>query len=289
MQKRHSILILGDSYSHMGLWVEAMRERLGGADIVNLGVSSATVRDRESDRVAHPYTSRPMPDDNEGNHNTLACQVEKLKRLMVGTDLDEGEQAIYQTPAEHPDIIILEGGMNDVSDAADVAAGYGQQFTKHMTDVWISNGYEEELRKGDIYIKRPLEEVDRTCFAGAYRYLMETLSGMFPRAQFFFTTASRMGYWFYDVNDVRDKTAAQQRECARLCGAAVIDWNACGAINTVTNCPPGDGTKENPYPNVCLHGPDTDDGMHPNDFGAKKYGALAANMIRLYYLGIDTF
>lgn len=287
MTKTHNLLILGDSYSELGTWVEAMRQKLGGASIVNLGVSSASLKDREADRLAHPYTSRPTSADNSGNRNTVSCQIEKLKRLMAGTDLDEGEQPLYQSPADYPDIIILEGGMNDTFDSDEAVATYGEQFVTLVSDVWIKDGYDEVVKKGSTYIKRPLEEVDRTCFAGIYRYLVEQLSALFPKAQFFFTTASRMGYWFYDINAVRDKTAAQQRECARLCGAAVIDWNACGGINTITNYPPGDGTRENPYPNVCIHAPDTDDAMHPNAFGAKKYGVLAAKMIELYYLDID--
>ena len=285
----HNLLILGDSYSEMGLWVDAMREKLGGANIVNLGVSCACIKDREADRKAYPYTSRPSMADNPGNHNTLACQIEKLKRLMAGTDLDKGEQAVYQNEADYPDIIIIEGGMNDTYDSEETVAAYGEQFIKYVSDVWILEGYEKALKKGNTFIKRPVDEVDRTCFAGAYRYLVEELGALFPKAQFFFTTASRLGYWSYNINEVRDKTAAQQRECARLCGAAVIDWNACGGINTIVNCPPGDGTREHPYPTVCIHAPDTDDAMHPNALGAKKYGALAANMIKLFYLGVDRF
>jgi len=289
MDKIHNVLVLGDSYAELGGWVEAMRRKLGGANIVNLGVSSASLKDRYGDRETYPYTSRPSSSDNSGNRNTIACQVEKLKRLMAGVDLDKGEQMVYQDEAAYPDIIIIEGGMNDTFDSCEVVASYQTQFVRYIVDVWIKDGYEAEVKKGNTYIKTPLEDVDRTCFAGAYRYIVEELSALFPRAQFFFTTVSRLGYWFYDINDVRDKTAEQQRKCARLCGAAVIDWNACGAINTITNYPPGNGTKEAPYPTVQIHTQDTEDAMHPNRYGAQKYGVLAANMIRLYYLGMDEF
>lgn len=287
MSKPRNLLILGDSYSQIGAWVTAMAKKLGDVNIVNLGVSSASLKDREADRIAYPYSDRPTMEDNSGNHNTIACQIEKLKRLMAGIDLDQGESPVYQSPADYPNVVIIEGGMNDLPDSDETAAAYSQQFVKFVKDVWIKEGYEETVKKGDTYIKRPLDEVDRTCFAGAYRYLVEELTTLFPQAQFFFTTASRMGYWFYDINAVRDKTAAQQRDCARLCGAAVIDWNACGGINTIANSPTGNGTEADPYPQVIIHGPDTDDAMHPNDRGAKKYGSLAANMIQLYYLDID--
>ena len=57
--------------------------------LVNLGVTSATIKDRQADRTAYPYSDRPTS-TGTGNINTLASQVQKLKRLMKGTDLDSG-------------------------------------------------------------------------------------------------------------------------------------------------------------------------------------------------------
>ena len=152
MAKIHNLLILGDSYSELGTWVEAMKQKLGGANIVNLGVSSASLKDREADRTAHPYCSRPSSADNSGNRNTVSCQIEKLKRLMAGNDLDEGEQPLYQNESDYPDIIIIEGGMNDTYDSDETVATYAEQFVTYVSDVWIKDGYDEIVKKGDTYI-----------------------------------------------------------------------------------------------------------------------------------------
>ena len=94
-----------------------------------------------------------------------------------------------------------------------------------------------------------------------------------------------MGYFYYDVNERRDKTAEQQRVCAKLCGANIIDWNADGQINTIINYPSGSGTQTDPY--RTSGSVDTTDGMHPNDRGGKKYGRLAGKVILQKYLDLD--
>ena len=280
------ILILGTSYSAGKQWVKGMvnqLQRVTDVEVVNLGVSSASVRDRYKDHSAYPYTPRPISSDNEGNHNTLACQVAKLKRLMGGTDLDEGESPVYQGTS--PNIIIIEGGMNDWIDSDEAVANYGLQFTKKVDNVWVKNP-SGEVYKGSCYVKTPIEEVDRTTFAGAYRYLCEELQTMFPDAQVFFTTVSRLGYsHMYDINGTRNAQAEQQRKCAELCGVSVIDWCAEGQISTVTSYPTGSGTETDPY-TILANQPDTYDGMHPTERGGKKYGRLAAQVILNRFMNI---
>ena len=284
-----NILILGDSYSQNGgNWVGSMmKEFKEGSKYISLAVSSATIRDKYSDRATYPYTSRPSSSDNTGNKNTLACQIEKLKRLMNGTDLDKGEEQLYKTVSEYPNIIIIEGGMNDKFDSDSKEQEYIHQFEIKKENVYIAQKKSSQPTLGSVYIKPSLDDIDRTCFAGAYRYLVEQLLTLFPNAQVFFTTCSNLGYYNNSVIETRYKVRAQQIKCAELCSASIINWGLDGQISNIVNYPSGSGTKENPYIWGQLQGnnTDTDDLMHPNKRGGKKYGKLAALIIKQRFLG----
>lgn len=289
-------LILGDSYSQtsptngtLSAWVSVYKNALPeGSTVISLAVSSASVKDKSNDRAAFPYTDRPVSSNSTGNLNTLACQIQKLKRLMAGTDLDAGETKLYPTSDTYPHVIILEGGMNDSPDSDAVAATYISQFTKQFTNVYIKRSADATAALGSVYGKTPMAEVNRTCFAGAYRYALDELSVLFPNAQIFIVTASRLGYWTTDVNTNRSKTAAQQRVCAELAAASVIDWNAEGQINTIVNYPQGTGTELDPYIwDRTVGNVDTNDAMHPNTRGGNKYGRLAAKVVKERFLSIS--
>lgn len=113
-----NVLIIGDSYSALGNWVNELSKMVNINNLVNLGVSSATLKDKYKDTTLYPYTSRPVMSSSDGNLNVFHNQILKLKRLMDGTDLDSGESQIYTTPDEHPDVIFIEGGTNDNADSA---------------------------------------------------------------------------------------------------------------------------------------------------------------------------
>lgn len=276
----HNILILGDSYSKNGDWVKGLCSGLNVAEIVNLGVVSATVRDRQTDRTTYPYTSRPTS-TGTNNQNVLASQVEKLKRLKTGTDLDAGEVKIYEDHT--PDVIILEGGMNDWYDNSTKESAYPQQFITQVSNVYYKNP-SGSIVQGTYHIKTDIETIDRTSFAGAYRYICEQLLTLFPDAQIFIVTASRFNY-FTDNPQIYDQIAAQQIKCARYCAASVIDWNGEGNISTITDCPSGSGTQSDPY---TVYGGtlNTTDGLHPNARGGRTYGRLAANVIKQRFANI---
>ena len=146
-----------------------------------------------------------------------------------------------------------------------------------------------ELTQGSCYIKTPIEETDRTCFAGAYRYIVEELLNIFPKAQIFITTASGLGYWNNSVVEKRYRTAEQQRKCANLCAANIIDWSADGQISAILTHPQGSGTEDDPYiwAECTLPNADSSDLMHPNVKGGKKYGHLAALVIKQRFLDIE--
>lgn len=113
-----NVLIIGDSYSALGNWVNELSKMVNINNLVNLGVSSATLKDKYKDTTLYTYTSRPVMSSSDGNLNVFHNQILKLKRLMDGTDLDSGESKIYTTPDEYPDVIFIEGGTNDNADSA---------------------------------------------------------------------------------------------------------------------------------------------------------------------------
>ena len=279
----YRVLILGDSYSDMGCWVRGMEEMLKINSLVNLGVTGATIRDRWADRAQYPYTSRPLGEYGD-NRNTLASQIEKLKRLMAGTDLDEGESQIYRTKNEYPNIIIIEGGMNDNPDSEDTVATYFDQFLIKKENVYYKDV--TTTSQTTAYVKPDLDAINRTCFAGAYRYIAEQLLKLFPDAQLFVTTASHMNYFTKDPNYNYGKIAEQQRMCANILSCTVIDWHEEGNLNTIQIGLKGSGTADDPYTFV---GGDTytTDLLHPNDIGGRRYGRLAAKIIQQRFLGLS--
>ena len=276
----HYVLILGDSYSKQGLWVDGLKSGLNVAEVVNLGVTGATIKDQQADRTQYPYTDRPTS-SGTGNQNTLGSQVQKLKRLIDGSDLDTGEVQIY---ADHsPDIVIIEGGMNDSPDNSTKENAYPQQFITQVNNVYYKNA-SGVVTQGTYHIKPDVETVDRTSFAGSYRHIVEEILTLFPDAQIFITTASKFNY-FVDNPQGYDTIAAQQIKCARYCAATVIDWNGEGNINNITDCPKGSGTQADPY-TVYGGTKNTSDGLHPNERGGRTYGRLAANVIKQRFASI---
>ena len=283
--KALNVLVLGDSYSEMGRWIRFMREVINVKNLVNLGVSSATLRDRYSDRTTYPYSDRPDKADGSGNTNTLSSQIQKLKRLMNGTDLDSEENQLYANESEYPDVIIIEGGMNDSPDSNEVVATYNNQFMTSKTAYYKANS-SSPVTQTTVWVKPSLDTIDRTCFAGAYRYLCEELLTLFPKAQIFITTASHMNYFTVNPNEIYGKIAEQQRKCADIMSYTVIDWHAEGNLNTMMIELNGSGTQSDPYTPV---GGDeyTTDLLHPNDEGAKRYGRLAGKVIAQRFLGFN--
>lgn len=87
--KECRVVYIGNSYSEMARWITAFESMVNVKEKLNLGISSADLKDIESDRVQYPYTSRPFngilgSDGTEGNLNVFSCQVEQLKRMKQG-------------------------------------------------------------------------------------------------------------------------------------------------------------------------------------------------------------
>ncbi len=80
------VVVLGDSYSQMGYWINALKSYIGIDELNNFGVGGANLKDIYS-RTAHPYTDRPYQgkvsaNGTEYNENLINCQLEWLKRLV---------------------------------------------------------------------------------------------------------------------------------------------------------------------------------------------------------------
>lgn len=83
------VVYLGDSYTEGTKWVTEFEKMVNVTERLNLGISSADLKDIYADRETYPYTSRPYQgivdvNNSEGNMNSLSCQVEQLKRLESG-------------------------------------------------------------------------------------------------------------------------------------------------------------------------------------------------------------
>lgn len=282
-----NLLVLGDSYSAQRRWINAMMNYFSNESrYITLAVTGATVKDQSNDRTTYPYTSRPTSSGGT-NQNTIACQIAKLERLMAGTDLDDGETQIYTSEEEYPNIIIIEGGQNDFSDNDSTVETYFDQFEVAVDNVYIKQTASGEASVGVASVRPNLETINRTCFAGAYRYAIEKLMGIFPNAQIYITTASDISYRKnYAVTKVRYKIAEQQIMCARMASVSVIDWYANGQMSVLNNTLTGSGTQADPYI-VGGATDDTLDSLHPNDRGAAKLGQVAAKAIYSNWMDIE--
>ena len=275
-----NFLIFGDSYSAQKRWIKSMQNflNINDSNIVNLGVSGARLRDSYADRVAYPYSNKPKL-GGSGNNNILASQIEKLKRLMQGTDLESGETQIYKTESDYPDIILIELGKNDYSDSETKYNNYLYEIFRKIENVYVSEkGKTPTQRK--FYTPVPIEELDRTCFVGALAYAYNELHRIFPKALIFFIANSNL--WNLTTEPDRDyKKHYQIKKACELMSIPLIDWYAESLVPNFLANYTGDGTEENPY---ILNGPSemTLDELHPNEKGGELLGLKTATYIEPY-------
>ncbi|MFR7722587.1 MAG: hypothetical protein ACLU2K_03900 [Clostridia bacterium] len=279
-KKRNNVLILGDSYSAMGTWIEKLNNKISLGTIVNLAVGSARLKDKYGDRTAYPYSNRPSSAAEwNSNQNTFACQIEKLKRLMVGTDLDVGEIKLYKSSTEYPSIIFVEGGKNDAKDTStdnyidaiySVQRGYYKRKTTDSTAV-----------ESNVKIPTPYTDTDRTNFAGAMRYIYGALHNIFPEAMIFFFTPSGINYALDGLHYVEKSN--QIKKAAELLCTPIIDWTSNGRLTYADNVVTGDGTVDNPYIGS-VASDYTLDSIHPNDKGADYLADEVAKILVAYNL-----
>lgn len=233
-----NMLIIGDSYCEQRRWINSL-EQLSKVNVVNLGVTSASMRDHFEDRVTYPYSKNPVKTDCKGNHNTLGCQIVKLHRLLSGKNLLPGETSLQ---GWNPDIILVEGGGNDFADEPAVEA----QYATHI--------------KNDI----------RTSFAGSLAYLTKDLHATFPNAKIFIVVSAGLYYGHTDNPFEYIDKANQQRKVAKMLGYPTVNWDKDGRLSFIFNnsAGTGNGTKSRPY-RYNQPTDETIDLLHPNDYGAQ--------------------
>lgn len=267
-----NVLVLGDSYSAIGTWIAKLKTLTNTKSVIKVAVGSATLRDKYTDRVAYPYTSRPVQSELSGNLNTFACQIEKLKRLMAGTDLDEGQTQIYTSEIDYPNTIYVQGGTNDGVDTDEEVVTYIQQLYQAQAGVYVTDSTGTNI--STAYVKSDIDTIDRTCYMGAIRYLYEELHELFPKAKIYFITPAGLSYG--TGNNIQFyKKADQIRYCCNLLSIPTIDWDLEGRLNYIDNYMTGSGTELDPY---VINGvtTDTTDTLHPNESGSLKLAEVVA-------------
>lgn len=270
-----NVLIIGDSYSALGNWVNELSKMVNINNLVNLGVPSATLKDKYKDTTLYPYTSRPIMSSSDGNLNVFHNQILKLKRLMDGTDLDSGESQIYTTPDEHPDVIFIEGGTND---DADSATNDYQNILYNQKKCYVKYG-ENDIRNSNAYIKKDMSDVDKTTFVGALSYLYSELHTMFPKAKIIMISPCGLSY--PNGNNMDCITIDNQlTEASKYFAMSVVHWLNTGVsyYNIRTS---GDGTENDPY--SIADTTDTKDWLHPTSDSANKLAKEVYAELKKYF------
>ena len=144
-------------------------------------------------------------------------------------------QKIINNAYDAPDIIMIAIGTND---------GIA------ITDTEMKDAYYSE--NGELI---PLEDVDRTTSAGAYRYALDTLHNLYPDAQIFWCTPILGHKSLRSAERIRPY-AESLRIATEYTGQILIDTIRCGISGI------NEANDEN--------GEYLRDGLHPNVNGAKK-------------------
>lgn len=272
-----NVLIFGDSYSAQKRWINSLSNFITIDNIINLGVSGARLRDSYTDRETYPYSDRPIL-GGTGNNNILASQIEKLKRLMTGTDLDSGETQIYENTT--PDIILIELGKNDYSDNDTKYENYLYEIFEKIEDNYVKTSATSTPTVRNFYKPKDVENLDRTCFVGALAYAYSELHKIFPKALIFFISNSNL--WNLTTEPDRDyRKHYQIKKACELMSIPLIDWYAEGLTPNFLAYWEGEGTESNPYLSY-LPSELTLDELHPNDKGAELLGLKTATYIEPY-------
>lgn len=209
------ILLLGDSYSQLRKWTSQMESMAQVVELTNLGKTSATLKERGSSHT-----------------NTLANQIGRIPATC------------------RPDIILLEGGINDDPDPDRLVSTYEDCIAKQR----------------------------RTTFAGALAYIVQQLRRRFPKAKVYVVTPGGLYYGHTDHPFDFIVKSRQIRLAASLLNLSTVDWDREGRLSFVFNNSKGTGNGTEGKPFIYnVPSDETGDLLHPNDHGARY---LAENVIK---------
>lgn len=223
------LITLGDSITALGTgntgWIKYFIEKTNCQLVANVAVNSAVLADKNGT----VYDGNPVFNGADGDvNNVLGNQVQK----------------IINNNYEKPDIIIIAIGTNG-----------GISITQEQM---------KSVYYGDGNTLIPLENVDRTTSAGAYRWCLEKLHETYPNAIIFWCTP------VHGAQDVRlaegtMRNAESLRIATEYTGQIMIDTIRCGISGA---------TERNNIDGEYLA-----DGLHPNINGAKKIGYYNASKV----------
>lgn len=214
-------------------WIKYFNEIIKPSLKINVAVNGAKMCDQVKNQI---YDGNPNLDNEQ--QNVIGNQVELVKNNKNQNNSD------YQ----NFDFIIIAGGTND------------NPYTLNTNYDNINSQFTDE---DGNYL--PLENVDRTTFAGAMRYIYQTLQQLYPNAIIFFNTPTQTavtssGWWTttkaFNINKIIKEI------CKRL-SVNVLDTYKCGICGI--------------YETENQDGRDLIDGIHPNSNGAKKLGYYNAH------------
>ena len=261
-QHGKNIMILGDSYSEEVPRSWNTKFMLSHYDcvrhITNVARGSATLKDKSNDREKNPYYGLDYNFHGTGtgaNENTMLSQVERIKRLHYGTNLQNDE---FKLPTWcYPDIILLEFGKND---SADITENYFNSLYDLKENVYVDSTLVSKM-----YLKKEVDSVVRTNICGAIAVAYEELKTLYPNAKTFFITPSGLMYLGTDKQQQYILISNQIRESCELLSIPTINWDRnCEPVNNFNVKVTGDGTQENPY-KIVKNTSETSDGMHPTE------------------------
>ena len=223
-------LLIGDSITAVeSRWVSSFNAIMKPSSYVNVAVSGATWRDK----VGTVYDGNPVLDGADGNKNNV-----------LGNQL----QKVLNNAYAAPDVIIIAAGTNDAS-------------------VETADLIEAQFTSGESYIT--LGSVDRKTFAGAMRYVVETLQTTYPNAQIF------IGLPIQGAEAARSYAYIKARGdlmslIAHRLAVPIIHAEECGIYGA--------------FETESVNGRDLADGLHPNTSGAAKLARYMAMAIKNWYL-----
>lgn len=178
----------------------------------------------------------------------------------------------------NPNVVIIAGGKNDSVDSDAKVESYQSQIL-HQESVYYKTRDEQSPTQGTIYIPTNTNDVDRTCFCGSLRHLIEEIHTLYEDAFIVVVGPSNLNYGGVNINNDKKKDE-QLAEAAAYLSMPYISWFKNGIMcNRLFNKPTGSGTQNDPYIiNVATDY--TLDMMHANYEGGKYLANVVATTIR---------